>query len=566
MCSYAVPAASDGADEPEVLLDAGAVTRCRRRVHLEHDPNAPAGERLPLDAGTKQRIADARAHREEVTARLRDARGGAGWVTVRPGAPPTERVAATEAALAESAEVISGALLPSDGAGGRRGGSELLVRTGYGYVPIIVVRHKVTDPCSGPNAARTTPFGELDPERARPDSARKLRSQPRDQLRLAHLLELLRAAGYAETGRALGGVIGVDADVIVWHDLTAPTFPGGLSALDEYRRRFADRLAVATAAATGATPLAQPSRVLECRSCPWWSVCERDLLRARDVSLVVRGDDAVELRKAGVATVDDLAALDPNGQEPVLVNNGTNLGHLVALAQAWCAGHSVVRKVDTVRVARADVEVDVDMESYSDRGAYLWGALLSGADIGVARGYHAFATWEPLPDEDEARSFAEFWAWFREVRERAAARGLSFRAYCYNARAENRWLLSSAQRFAGRRGIPTVDEVDAFVGSEQWVDLFRAVSDSFLCVRGKGLKVIAPLAGFSWRDPDASGEASMQWYREAVGLDTRMPDRAQRGRLMRYNEDDVRATAALREWMSGPAMTRIPHMDSLASE
>jgi predicted RecB family nuclease len=98
------------------------------------------------------------------------------------------------------------------------------------------------------------------------------------------------------------------------------------------------------------------------------------------------------------------------------------------------------------------------------------------------------------------------------------------------------------------------------VDSEEWVDLFRSVTDQFLCSQGKGLKVIAPAAGFSWRDPEAGGEASMRWYRDAVGMDGETPDDSQRERLLRYNEDDVLATHALREWISERAQVEIPYM------
>lgn len=229
------------------------------------------------------------------------------------------------------------------------------------------------DPGDG---ARTAELPDLDPERAAVDPARKVRSQPRDQLRLAHVRRLLEAAGVAEPQRAIGGVIGLDADVVLWHDLDATTWPGGRTALTEYDERFIDRLAVARAAATRRESLTEPSRVLECRRCQWWPVCESQLTQTRDVSLVVRGEDAVELRNAGVSTVDKLAALNPAEESPIQWT-GTSFTDAVALARAWLADLTVVRKVSEVTVPRADVEVDIDMESFGDSGAYLWGCLLS---------------------------------------------------------------------------------------------------------------------------------------------------------------------------------------------
>ncbi len=527
-------------------------------MHLENDPAYADVELAPLNPATEQRIADAAEHRADVAERLRAAHPD-GWVSVPVDVPHRERVAATVEALAAGARYISGGLLPADTDGGRRGGAEVLVRTERGYVPVIVVRHRISDPGAG---AITTTLPDLNPANAREDAERKMRSHPRDQLRLAHLRELLRAAGHAEPDTARGGVIGLDADVVLWFDLDAPTFPGERSAMTEYADRFGDRHAIAVAAATGGEPLAQPSRIVECKQCPWWSVCEPALLEARDVSLVARGDDAVMLRERGVATVDQLAALDPSGEPPALLT-GMPFEHAVALARAWRGGVSVVRKVRDVVVPRGDVEVDVDMESFADHGAYLWGALLSGADVGLPHGYHSFGTWEPVPTDDEARSFAEFWTWFNEVRARAAQRGLTFRAYCYNALAENRWLLSSATRFAGKPGVPEVEEVQAFVDSDEWIDLFRSVADTFLSTAGKGLKVLARQAGHDWDDPEASGEASMRWYREAVGMDGSAPALRQRERLLRYNEDDVRATHALRTWMSGSAMADVPYIGDL---
>ena len=568
-----------------VLLDAAVTTRCRRRVHLEHDPDAgrasgatpvdeAGGAVLPEpDPGVEMRVADAAEHRAALSARFAELLG-ASYRRV-PDGPRGERVAATLALAAdESVWAVGAAELPP--AQGRRGHAELLVRAeGGGWYPLIIVRHRVTDPGTG---ALTSPLARPHPSSAGPDPDRRVRAVARDLLRLAHLHRMLAAAGLgAPPGAAWGGVVGLDADCVVWTDLAAaPGNEAGRSPLDTYDRRFADRLAVATAARTGAPALAEPSRITECRRCPWWPVCEADLRRVDDVSLVVRGEDALRLRGRGVTTVRALAALDPRRGLPEPTEGGvgaaddtglaTDLREAVALARAWRSDVPLVRRVARPDVPRGAVEVDVDMESLGEDGAYLWGVLLSGADVGLAHGYRGFATWDPVPTRDEARSFAAFWTWLTDVRVRAEQRGLSFRAYCYNEQAENRWLRGSVERFAGEPGIPPAAEVEAFIASDAWVDLFPAVSESFLCPHGKGLKRVAPSAGFGWRDPEAGGENSMRWYRRAVGMDGDEPDPAMRERLLVYNEDDVRATHALRTWMTSDAVLAVPHLDDLRGE
>ncbi|GAA2334195.1 TM0106 family RecB-like putative nuclease [Saccharopolyspora halophila] len=526
-------------------------------MHLENDPDSRDVPQAPLDPGIEQRIADAAEHRRSI-ADWFGATFGSEWTEIPRTGTQRDRARLTLEAMRSGARYISAAQLPDDGDGGRRGGIDLLVRTEDGYVPVLIARHKTTDPGQG---ARVSPIETPLPEFAATDRTRKVRPQPRDQMRLAHAVRLLQACGM-DAGDRYGGAIGVDADVVVWHDLRNPNWPGGRTALTEYEARFGDRRAVAEAAAQRAEPLAQPSRINECRGCPWWPTCEAQLRENRDVSLVVRGEDAAVLRDQGVSTVDELAAM-PLSRADELNLTGVRNTDAVLQAKAWLQDVPLVRRVRELDVPRGDVEVDVDMESYADAGAYLWGCWLSGADIGWPRGYRAFATWDPLPSDDEGRSFAEFWAWFTEVRRYAFERGLSFRAYCYNELAENRWMLASAERFAGKPGVPTVAEVREFISSAEWVDLFQIVRDQFLCPRGKGLKVIAPSAGFAWRDPEASGENSMRWYRDAVGLGGGEIDETQRERLLTYNEDDVRATWVIRNWMTDRAPAEIPHAEDL---
>ncbi len=516
---------------PVAYIDARALIGCRHRLHLDAAfPREMSG--VVEDPGVRQRREAAAAHR----LRVRDALIAAdpdSWVVIDPTLTARARAEATMAACAAATHHIWGGLLPQESDTGRRGGAEILLRDldRGGYIPVIVVNHKVTDP-RRPEPADFHPTTS-DPYEwnPKPDPTRKLRQQPRDQQRLAHLYRMLQRHGLASPA-LVGGVIGYHLDRILVHDI------GPL--LDDYDHRYADRIAVVR----GELPTI-PSKVPECRQCPWWnraapglSSCADWLAEHRDVSLVAPGSRADVLRGHGVETIDDLAGW--TGEDPDDWQHGP-FDEAVVTARAWIANAPLVRRVDRVWVKRADVEVDVDLESYQEYGAYLWGTLLDGV-------YRPFMTWDPLPTEDEGRSFAEFWTWLMQVRAEAALAGKSFAAYCYSRTAEDKWLYESARRFAGQPGVPTVDQIRAFVDGPEWVDMFQAVSDQFICPAGKGLKKIAPVAGFSWRDPEAGGEASMSWYRLAVGYDAD-PDMSQRTRLLEYNEDDVRATMVLREWM-----------------
>ena len=536
-----VPPAADAPRNPgqrPVLLDARVLTGCRHRVHLDTvHPKVVAD--VPEDIGVQQRREAARAFREATRERLMaEESGDLTWIIIDPTTRAGERAGATLQACADGIDRIWGAVLPLEFDTGRRGRAELLIRDRErgGYIPVIVVNHKVTDPGSG---ARTSGVDEWAPVF---DETRKVRPQLRDQFRLAQIHRMLDRNGHASPARE-GGVIGYGGECILVHDLSA--------VMDQYDERFADRIAVARGEIATV-----PSQVGECRSCPWWPDCKATLTDARDVSLVATGSRADVLRTVGVHTIDALAAWDGPAPEEW---QGNGFGDAVVLARAWLVGAPLVRRAASVTVTRADVEVDVDMESYQEYGAYLWGTLLT--EDGVAQPYRPFVTWDPLPTVDDARSFAEFSSWLTGTLQQTLDRGKTFAAYCYSRSAEDKWLLESATRFAGLPGIPTLAQVRAFIDGPHWVDIYQAVGDQFICPNGKGLKKVAPVAGFAWRDAEAGGEASMSWYREAVGYDGD-PDLTQRERLFVYNEDDVRATKVLREWMTDRAAVEVP----LASE
>jgi predicted RecB family nuclease len=158
----------------------------------------------------------------------------------------------------------------------------------------------------------------------------------------------------------------------------------------------------------------------------------------------------------------------------------------------------------------------------------------------------------------EVQNFYTFWRWLHDVREDAHQTGRTFRAYCYNASAENTYL-----RKLGI-GLGVLDEVKEFIDSKEWVDLLRVVNDQLITGTGSGLKAIAPLTGFEWGVDDPGGGMSMVHYDIAAGPDDTPERQKARNWLLTYNRGDVEATLAIRDWLEDAAAD-VPAISSLRS-
>jgi predicted RecB family nuclease len=257
--------------------------------------------------------------------------------------------------------------------------------------------------------------------------------------------------------------------------------------------------------------------------------------------------DAIEIH-----TVSDLLALDDSTAR--YSGSGlTSLPKEIDLARAAIGLDPVYRRrgVDQIAVPRADLEVDVDMEN-TEVGVYLWGCLLTDrTNREVSRSeYYPFATWEPLTSESETENSAAFWRWLVRVRSTAHAHDLTFRAYCYNAGAENQYLR--------RLGLSAdlVADVEKFIASDEWVDLLQIWDSQLITGGASGLKVVASLIGFRWAVDDPGGGLSMVRYDDAAA-----GEESARRWLLDYNRSDVEATLALRDWMGSADVSRVDELN-----
>ena len=527
-------------------------------------------------------------HRRQLADDFR--RGVLDALSSTPGAFRAASTDDTRAALERGVELIVAPRLDDDVAGHRRASAHALVRLGrrderFVYAPVIVKNSEVVEH-SATRSLLETDLEHLSPALAQDHlgvCVRPTLSLTRSGISLAHTTRVLQSLGH---GDELARVALVDRHRRVWWLELAATQHvrfnlATYDALYDERRSLLDAHD-AWRREGGAFPTSAYWH-RECDDCPFRDHC-RDELEARDdVSLThfTNFEQQRLLHEFGVDTRRDLASLDPrlarlarrtssdsSSREAVLGLAIERLDDLIYRARVHVTG-SLLRIVESDRVGChvADVEVDVDMESYGEH-TYLWGASVRCASglSQLPEGYHSFVEWGELSQESEARIFAEFWEWFDTLRSSCAQRGLTFAAYCFWAQAED-GAMNRAVDPPLDEG-PTRRDLDDFRATipPQWIDLHECAKTQIQTDGPLGLKVLARAAGFDWRDENPSGEASMRWFeaaREAnvvEGGDVEVDVEAWRLRILQYNEDDCRATQALRDWLNGPAR-QLTHRD-----
>lgn len=563
------------------VLDAYAARSCPVKVHNLFDPTVPRPA-TPADESLHEAFTGGREFEDAVLDRIVAASPDQA-VDLRPlaDADPGDVEKASVEALAAGAMIVVKPLLPRDWTGHRSGRPDLLVRhtdaadRRPGYVPVEVKHHRVLERVAASVASlpvSTLERPALSDAASRPGLTFRT-TRETDLIQMAHYWRLLEASGFASEVDPIAGVIGTDAadpdpasPAISWVSLTdklirtfARTSPDRwrqFSALDRYDHEHAFRVKVAEVAARRAddadhAPMVRPIKIKECESCVWWQACGPQM-GDQDISVTINKSplDVREisvLRGFGIASITDLADADLDALLPDYLPQVAHremaeerLRAAQRRSRLIASGIELERiSTEPIDLPAHELEIDLDIETAMDDRVYLWGFLVDDHATGEEPSYHAFSRFEDLTNLSESALARQAMTWLLDVtRNRDAA------VYHYSD-----YELVHADKLAASSRDPRIRQGASRLHT-LGVDMFTTVRKHYFGTHGLGLKAVARAgAGFDWRDEDAGGLNSQRWFDDAVHLPSSTERAAARRRVLDYNEDDVRATHALRAWL-----------------
>lgn len=537
-----------------ILLDARAAAGCAHKVAMDHDPAMYADKDAP-SLVEQRRMAAGRDFEKEVVAELISAIG-AGVVDLREYRDEEE----TLAAMDRHAPLIVGGKLPDDRAGARSGIPDLLIHVGAGkYLPGDIKWHKVTAPAGKrPSAAVVSDLHAPADRYADPSLKPLGKDLWPDLAQLSQYTRMLQAAGYHPGGRAQVALIGRPAAggplVLAWYDLgtvlginVEPVDNPAATVLETYDARHALRAAVAAGKARTV-----PLRSSSCDGCRWLRAC-KTLAGPDDASWDLRRDaikprDWLALRSAGITATSDLAQVDANDTswQTAFVprSSATKPATATALLADAAQRADMIDSGQTLRrtttgpiaVPHADVEVDIDLEWDTDNHVYLWaGTVRRGPALaeGERGQYVHFSHFGPMTEAKELELARAFTGWLDRIFAKADERDRSVTVFHYTHPER-----THLARVLGQ-------EADDYL--EHFVDLHDVVKGNFFGAWGLSIKQVAPHFGFTWRDEDPGGLQSQDWLIMAQETDDERERAELAARVLAYNEDDVRAQAAIRD-------------------
>ncbi|MBW2631546.1 MAG: TM0106 family RecB-like putative nuclease [Deltaproteobacteria bacterium] len=282
-----------------------------------------------------------------------------------------------------------------------------------------------------------------------------------------------------------------------------------------------------------------PAYGSKCKLCHWYTSCGRRLEEADDLTLIPElGRARRDAMMHHLCTIRDLAHAD---LETFIRGNKTDFPGVGPDTLRKFQNRAKLQKQpgakpylkETAHLPESDTELFFDIETDPMRDiCYLHGFIERRDGDNRTEIYVAFLAEKPSGKEEE-RAFAEAWAYIQNSQPCVI--------YYYSAYERTIWRKLQKKY----PHVITVDELENLFDPADAVDLYHHIvrSKTEWPTRDFSIKTLASYLGFSWRDSNPSGAASIEWYHRW----TESGDPEIRQRILDYNEDDCIAMRVLLE-------------------
>lgn len=286
--------------------------------------------------------------------------------------------------------------------------------------------------------------------------------------------------------------------------------------------------------------------VSTCKNSPWFQQCVKEAEKVNDIALIYKLDarSHPKMRKLGIETLQDAAKMNIDSLPKIPYASPERLNRTKLQAEALLSDE--LRWLALPEVPQAPLKLFFDIEGDPLlQLEYMFGFWVSGdpemqfAKIGHIRqhGDKYFVYFLAEQPEDEQQMWSDFLAWL----ELLPSSG--YKVYHY-ADYERSHTLNLAQKYGGSSAFTEF--------TTHYVDLLKIVLNSVIFpLYFYSIKDIAKskFLNFKWSHAKAGGAQSIFWYEEwlETGDEKILND------IINYNEDDVRATEHLYEWLLSKA-------------
>ncbi len=263
-----------------------------------------------------------------------------------------------------------------------------------------------------------------------------------------------------------------------------------------------------------------------CKQSPWFQQCVGDAQSCDDISLLnsVWRQEVSRLEKAGVKTITRLAncsVVDLQRLAPDVSAARLEIMHDQAIAVKEHR-HLIRQRMDFPE-SRMELFFDIESDPLRDFD-YLFGVL--SVENGREE-YHSFFAESPANEPEMWNEFVFF-----------IERHLDCPVYHYGNFEQE-----VVSRFIAKYGISALAR-EAL--ERNMFDLLERLRPAVVFpLSFYSLKDIAAFIGFHWRSDDASGANSVLWFEEWL----KKKSQKLLQKILEYNEDDLRATYRLKQWL-----------------